>query len=262
MKIITLLNEKGGVGKTTTATHLAAGLAIRGYRVVLVDTDPQGHATVTLGNKKMPGFYDLMVRDADFSDVARVVSPEFYEASDRPTRGQLYLVPSNVETRNVSNSIDEAMAVKWKLEELEHHVDFVIVDTSPTPSLLHGSIYLATDAILYPVTPEYLSFDGFIQSMKHRLQADKRREMEGMKSVFMLGIIPTMVRPHTIEHSDNLKELRSQFGNKVWQQINQRTIWGQASRMHKLVWSLKPDGRAAQEAWQMVLRCEQEVINV
>lgn len=262
MKIITLLNEKGGVGKTTTATHLAAGLAIRGHRVVLVDTDPQGHATVSLGNKKLPGFYDLMVRDADFSDVARVVSPEFYEIPGTKPKGQLYLVPSNVETRNVSNSIDEAMAIKWKLEELEDYVDFVIVDTSPTPSLLHGAIYLATDGILYPVTPEYLSFDGFIQSIRHRRQADKRREMEGMKSVYMLGIIPTMVRPRTIEHSDNMKELRAQFGNKVWSQITLRTIWGQASRMHKLVWTLVPDSAAAQEAWQMVLRCEQEVVNV
>lgn len=262
MKIITLLNEKGGVGKTTTATHLAAGLAIRGHRVVLVDTDPQGHATVTLGNKKMPGFYDLMVRDADFSDVARVVSPEIYEIPGEQVKGQLYLVPSNVETRNVSNSIDEAMAIKWKLEELENYVDFVIIDTSPTPSLLHGSIYLATDGILYPVTPEYLSFDGFIQSIRHRRQADKRREMEGMKSVFMMGIIPTMVRPRTIEHSDNMKELQAQFKNKVWPQITLRTIWGQASRMHKLVWTLVPDSAAAHEAWGMVDRCEQEVINV
>ena len=71
MKIVTLLNEKGGVGKTTTATHLAAGLAIRGHRVLLLDTDPQGHATVTLGNKKMPGFYDLMVRNAAFEDIVR-----------------------------------------------------------------------------------------------------------------------------------------------------------------------------------------------
>lgn len=262
MKIITLLNEKGGVGKTTTATHLAAGLAIHGHRVVLVDTDPQGHATVTLGSKKGPGFYDLMVRDADFSDVARVVSPEIYEMPGQEVKGQLYVVPSNVETRNVSNSIDEAMAVKWKLEELQEYVDFVVIDTSPTPSLLHGSIYLATDGILYPVTPEYLSFDGFIQSIQHRRQADKRREMEGMKSVYMLGIVPTMVRPRTIEHSDNLNELRSQFGEKVWNQITLRTIWGQASRMHKLVWGLVPDSAAATEAWGMVERFEQEVVNV
>ncbi|MEL7436381.1 MAG: ParA family protein [Chloroflexota bacterium] len=262
MKIITLLNEKGGVGKTTTATHLAAGLAIRGHRVVLVDTDPQGHATVTLGNKKVPGFYDLMVRDADFSSVARVVSPEIYEVRGKTVRGQLYLVPSNVETRNVSNSIDEAMAVKWKLQELEDYVDYVVIDTSPTPSLLHGSIYLATDAILYPVTPEYLSFDGFIQSIEHRRQADKRREVEGMKGVYMLGIVPTMVRPRTIEHTDNLKELQDQFGQKVWNPITLRTIWGQASRMHKLVWTLVPESKAAAEAWSLVTQFEKEVVNV
>lgn len=262
MKIITLLNEKGGVGKTTSATHIAAGLAVRGHRVVLVDTDPQGHATITLGNKKVPGFYDLMVRGADIEDVIRLINPEVYEVPGQKTEGALFLLPSNIETRNVSNSIDDALAVKWRLGEFDEIADYLIIDTSPTPSLLHGSIYLATDAILYPVTPEYLSFDGFVHSIEHRNRANKRREQEGMKGVYMMGILPTMVRPRTIEHTDNLNELRAQFGNKVWPHITLRTIWGQASRMHKLIWSLVPDSAAAQEAWLMIDRFEEELVNV
>lgn len=78
MKIITLLNEKGGVGKTTIATHIAAGLAVRGMRVLLVDADPQGHATVSLGLQKEPGLYDLLVRDATFKSVLRFIPPKAY----------------------------------------------------------------------------------------------------------------------------------------------------------------------------------------
>lgn len=262
MKIITLLNEKGGVGKTTVATHIAAGLAIRGQRVILVDTDPQGHATITLGNQKVPGFYDLMVRNAAIEDVMRVVNPEVYEIPGQDIKGALFLLPSNIETRNVSNSIDDALAVKWRLQEFDEVADYAIIDTSPTPSLLHGSIYLATDAILYPVTPEYLSFDGFVHSIEHRVRADKRRETEGMKRVYMMGILPTMVRPRTVEHSDNLSELQARFGRQVWPPITLRTIWGQASRMHKLIWSLVPDSAAAVEAWAMVDRFQEELVNV
>ena len=76
MKTITLLNEKGGVGKTTLSTHLAAYLALRGKKVILVDADAQAHATVTLGIAKSSGFYDLMVRDDSFQRL--VISPTVF----------------------------------------------------------------------------------------------------------------------------------------------------------------------------------------
>jgi chromosome partitioning protein len=76
LKAITLLNEKGGVGKTTLATHFAAGLTLRDLRVLLIDTDPQAHATTTFGLKKEPALHDLLVREAEFTDVLRAVPAE------------------------------------------------------------------------------------------------------------------------------------------------------------------------------------------
>ena len=180
MKIITLLNEKGGVGKTTLSTHLASYLALQGHKVILVDADPQAHATVTLGISKSSGFYDLMVRDDSFQSVLRMVSPEVYEIVGQEVKGALYLVPSNVETRNIANSISDAFAIAEKFREVADFVDFVIFDTSPTPSLLHGAIYIATDAIVYPTKCEYLSFDGLVESMKHRTQAENHRKRWGL----------------------------------------------------------------------------------
>jgi chromosome partitioning protein len=80
MHVITLLNEKGGVGKTTLATHIGAGLAVRGLRVIIIDADPQGHATVSLGMQRKPGLYDLLVRDASFTSVLQQVPHETYGA--------------------------------------------------------------------------------------------------------------------------------------------------------------------------------------
>src|SRR5438552_3934377 len=121
MKVVTLLNEKGGVGKSTLATHIAAGLAIHGKKVLLVDADPQGHATVMLGLDKDSGLYDLLVRPQkfQFKDVMRFVDPETYSSPTEPSKGQLFVIPSNIETRNIANNISDAFAIRKRFRALE-----------------------------------------------------------------------------------------------------------------------------------------------
>jgi len=262
MKTITLLNEKGGVGKTTLSTHLASYLALKGKKVILVDADPQAHATVTLGIAKSSGFYDLMVRDDSFQSVLRMVSPEVYELPDEEPTGALYLVPSNVETRNITNSISDAFAIAEKFREVEDFVDVIIFDTSPTPSLLHGAIYIATDAIVYPTKCEYLSFDGLMESMKHRTQAETHRKRWGLDPIHLLGIVPTMFRSKTIEHTENLEEMKKMFGESVWDPIPQRTIWTEITRIHSMVWTVAPNSYAAKDALAMGNRFVEELENV
>lgn len=262
MKVITLLNEKGGVGKTTIATHIAAGLAVKGYRVVLVDSDPQGHATVLCGLPKEPGLYNLLVREAPFKDTMRLVPAEQYQIPGEPCTGQLFVVPSNIETRNIANSISDAFAVSDRLSELESLVDFVVFDTSPTPSLLHGSIYLATDYIIYPTKCEYLSFDGLVESIKHREAAQAHRDKWNLGPIEVLGIVPTMYRNQTIEHSENLRELQEQFGDLVWPPIHQRTIWAEAVTMRQPVFAIAPQTKAAAEALALVERVLGAVVHV
>jgi len=262
MKIITLLNEKGGVGKTTLSTHLASYLALQGKKVILVDADAQAHATVTLGIAKSSGFYDLMVRDDSFQSVLRMVSPEVYEYPGLETKGALYLVPSNVETRNIANSISDAFAIVEKFREVEDFVDVVIFDTSPTPSLLHGAIYIATDAILYPTKCEFLSFDGLVESIKHRSQAENHRKRWGLEPIELLGIVPTMFRGKTVEHTENLEEMKKMFGDAVWTPIPLRTIWTEITRMHSMVWTVAPGSQAAQDAMTLGKRFMEELERV
>lgn len=249
MKTFTVLNEKGGTGKTTVAITAAAGLASRGKEVLVVDADEQGHATLALGERKYPGLYDLLVRDAPYRDVLRAVDPSRYGGDGR---SRLYLIGSNVETRSIANLISDAFLMKTRLAELADVFDYCIIDTSPTPSLLHGAIYLATDHILYPTELEFLSFDGLAESLK-RLQASQRLHNSGIE---IAGIVPNKFRSTTLEHRENLAELKAQFGALVWDPIPQSIVWAETARYAMPIFVHAPGHDAALAAWEIIDRIE------
>lgn len=260
MKIITLLNEKGGVGKTTLATHIATGLAVRGYRVILVDADPQGHATVALGINRSPGLYNLLVREESFRDNLQLVPPQTYEIPGQTTKGQLYVVPGNNETRAIPLMTSDGLVVLKRFSELREHVDVVIFDTSPTPSLLHASIYMATHSIVYPTECEFLSLDGLKMSLQHKDSIQPTREQWGLPNLEVLGIVPMKYRAATVLHSHNLQSLQRYYGDKVWEPLALGTIWGEASQRRRPVFHLAPDSRASDEIWSVVDRVEKGIV--
>jgi chromosome partitioning protein len=254
MNIVSLLNEKGGVGKTTLAVNLAAGLAIRGKKVILVDADAQAHATIAFGLKKEAGFYDLIVRQAKFQDVLRLVPPDRYAAPEdaHSIGGQLMVIPSNIETRSIAQNISDAFAILKRFQQLRDAIDYVVFDTAPTPSLLHSSIYMATDGIIYPTKLETWSFDGLRESVTHKDQFNPIRAQYGLPEIRVLGIVPTMTRLQTVEHSENLSLLRKAFGNLVWQAIPERTIWAETSSLRRSIFSIAPDSKSATDIWRIV----------
>lgn len=255
MQMITLVNEKGGVGKTTQAVHVAAGLAVMGLDVLLVDADPQGHATISLGLAKEPCLYDLLVRGAPFGRMTRRVSPALYAYPERATAGgALHLLPSNVETRSIASGVgDDVWLFEERFAELEGIIDVVVVDTSPTPSLLHGLIYMATDSLIYPTELENLSIDGLAESIRHKSKANLSRQGRGLGEIKVLGIQPTMWRKLDV-HDYNLQELLKTFKQLVWPSIPARAVWAERAEAHQTVWTYKPRSKAAQEAWAMVER--------
>ena len=252
MRTITLLNEKGGVGKTTLATTLAAGLAVRGAKVVLVDADAQGHASLAFGDEKAPGLYDLLVRRGKWRDVLVQISPKRYDPQPEQAKGAIALIPSNIETRNIANSMSDGFYLGKRLQGLGEVFDYAIIDTSPTPSLLHTMIYMATDFIIYPSMLESWSFDGLNESMAHLRDFNSHVQMRGMRDpVIEAGIVPNLVEMRTLEHRENHDLLRSNFGDLVWTPIDKRTIWREASARGISVFAYMPESAEATSGWKL-----------
>lgn len=244
MKVITLLNEKGGVGKTTLATHIAAGLALRhGLRVVLIDADPQGQAAALMGLEKAPGFYNVLIRDAEWRDELKYVPTSVYlgEALAAECSGELYVLPGNVETRLIPMANPNPFLLRERLAELTYWADVVVFDTSPTPSVIHTSIWLATDSVLIPCIPSYLSLDGVAHSIVHQEAAGKMRAENDLGDVSRMGIVPTMFRSQTTAHDVALQQLIKQFGRAVWPAVPQRTVFEQAALAGQLLYKYAPD---------------------
>lgn len=255
---ITVTNEKGGSGKTTAVAAIGAGMARRGKRSLIIDTDPQGHAGYMLGVEKEPAFYDLIVRNARWEDVIRVVPPDRYAVPDEQSdvKGQLLIVPANVEVRNIANSINDVFALLRRIMQIKELVDIILIDTSPTPSLLHAAIYAATDFVLYPTRCEELSIDGLAESMGHLQEFNPFRVSKGLPPAQIMGILPMMFKRNTIDHQVNLDRLKDAFGDLVWDAIPDRIAWAEATSLKRSIFATSPNSRTYYDAMALVDRVE------
>jgi chromosome partitioning protein len=252
---IGLLNEKGGVYKTTLSLTLAAALASIGLRVVLLDMDPQGHATMRFGLKKAPGVYNLMVRDAEWQDALEGVERSVYadpNLIDVP--GELWVLPGNLETRGVSIANPDVFLLRNRMEELAGWADFIIVDTSPTPSPLNSTVYMAVDGVVLPTEPTFTSLDGLAGSILRKSQADRSRVGSDLAETKLLGIVPTAVREKVGAHELGVQQLTSTYKRHVWPSIPLRTVWEQAEWSRKSIFAYAPHSDGALHGWALAAR--------
>lgn len=256
MKTLMITSEKGGTGKTTLATHIAGGLALRGKRVLLVDFDPQGHATLSFGIDKAPALYDMLVRGDSpgnhVSELVRVPDPATFVPPNTDLLGKLYILPGNEETHSIptSSRMQRTAVFSESLEDLEDMIDVCVIDTAPSPGLLLTLVYHAADYVLIPAQMEYLPLNGLMNTI---------RAMNEWKAQLM-GIVPTMFRETTELHKHHLAQLRivAQANDwDVWNPIKQRVIWAEASTMHQTVYVANGGaGKARADAYKLVDQVE------
>lgn len=257
MKTIVFLNEKGGTGKSTLATHFAAGLAIIGHTVVLVDTDPQGHATSAVGLDKKPHFYDLCVRDAAWKDASEYVHPDVYSPKEKQAAGKLYCVASNHEVYATASSMKRQSVVRQRFQQMEGRADYIIVDTSPTPSTLHEAIVAASDGVIIPTECEAFSaLEALPDSLNHTGNVRDIGLQRGRDVANIMGILPNKYSSSTVLHNEVLTALHAEHGDLVWDALPFSKTFGQVQMRRQFLYALYPKHAITRKLWQAIHRLE------
>jgi len=239
MLIITLANQKGGCGKTTSAANLAHGLALKGKKVLLVDLDPQGQATTLLGLEQEPGIFDLLVADKTADQVIR------------PTgRDNLFIIPGNKRTLTALKVIAaEGRAIDYlqdRLKGVDH--DYLIFDTAPSINDLTGMALYMSDYYLIPSACDFLSSEGVFKI----LDLIKELQSKITWTSELLAVIPTFYDQVSKESKANIDELKKHFGGKVLDPIHRATVLREAPAFGKTIFEHAKSSRAADEYQRLV----------
>ena len=216
-RILSLANQKGGVGKTTTTINLGAAMAESGQRVLLVDFDPQGALSVGLGINPMS--IDLTVYNLLLD---REVDPD--QAVLKTQIPDLEILPSNIDLSAAEivlvSEVAREQALKRALAKLRNRYDYILIDCPPSLGLLTVNALTASDGVIIPLECEYFALRGMallldtVDKVRDRLNPDLRLE----------GIIPTMFDGRTLHGREVLERVKDAFGPYLYKTLIRRTI--------------------------------------
>ena len=216
MRIYTLINQKGGVGKTTTAINLGSCIAKHGKRVLIVDMDPQANATSSLGYDKndiKAGTYGVLIGTADISD--EIIRNDNFNLSVLPSSPSL----AGAEIELIDFDDREKRLLK-ALSEVEDQFDYVMIDCPPSLNQLTiNALIAAKNGVIIPVQCEYLALEGLGQ-----LTQTIFRVKRSYPQVNVRGVVLTMFDGRTRLAMDVVREVRRYFPDKVFQSIIPRMI--------------------------------------
>ncbi len=215
-RILAVANQKGGVGKTTTAVNLGAALAELGYRVLVVDLDPQGNATTGLGIDARSfelSMYDVLMRDVSLEDAVEPTSMK-----------NLFVAPATIDLAGAEielvPSFSREMKLRRALEAVSGDFEFILIDCPPSLGLITVNGLAAAEEVLVPIQCEYYALEGLGQLLRnvHLVQANLNDKLE------VSTIVLTMYDARTKLAEQVADEVRIHFGNKVCRNVIPRTV--------------------------------------
>jgi chromosome partitioning protein len=240
VRTIAIANQKGGVGKTTTAVSLAARLADMGHTVALIDLDPQANATMAFGVKPAPALPKLLMGWATL------------EESLVEVRDNLWLLPADRSLADVkawlyAQEDDREYRLAQALAPLA--VEFAVIDTAPSRDVLHTNAHYAAGQLIIPADLNLWALAGAlleeetvqrVTSRGHRLE--------------LLGVLPTFWERRTNETEANYRELIQRFGALVMPAVPQCTRVREAAARKRTIWDVLPEGHSVREAYGRLVR--------
>src|SRR5665647_1114110 len=214
--IISIVNQKGGVGKTTTTVNLSAYLAQHGEKVLVIDLDPQGNATSGYGfdkNLLETSVYDLLVNDTPISDVIQSTNRE-----------KIDMCPTNINLAGAEVELVSAMSretiLKRAVETISENYDFILIDCPPSLGLLTLNALAASTDVIVPIQGEYYALEGLTQLIDTINLVRKHLN----PTIGIFGVVITMFDGRTQLTRQVTEEVRKYFGEKVFNTVIPRNI--------------------------------------
>jgi chromosome partitioning protein len=250
---IAILNQKGGTGKTTTAVNLAAGLADRGQRTLLVDTDAQGNVGVSLGVSGERSLYHVLVEEDDPEQVAVPIRHSFDAITSDATlaAAEIWLARQAPDVRS------KVMTHRLNQMNVSRRYDFVLLDCGPSLNLLNQNALSYADEVVIPVTCDYLALVG----VKQVLRTIKDIERHLRHTVRISAVLPTFYDGRTRLAREVLATLRGHFKEKCLAPIRKSTRLAEAPSRRKTIFEYAPRSHGAEDYARVVswfLRDESE----
>jgi len=241
--IITIANQKGGVGKTTTAVTLAHGLVLAGKRTMLVDLDPQGQCATILGLAPEPGTFNLLISEQSLDNVVRSTDREnlFVILGNRKTATAQTVL--SVQRSPISFTHDKLIPIAER-----ESLDYIIIDTSPSVGELQEQALWASDGVLIPCAVDYLASDGVFNIAVTLKRIHEEHNWQGR----IMGILPTFYDDVTRESKATLGDLKKRFGQLLLEPIHRATILRECAVEGKTIFELDPRSRASEQYEQLV----------
>ncbi len=214
-KIISVANQKGGVGKTTTAITLSSMLAQKNKKVLLIDADPQGNASSGVGVEKNieKSVYDLLVEDTSINEIIQ-------ESSIK----NLKVCPSNINLAGAEVELVSMMSreqrLKEKIEEVKEEYDYIIIDCPPSLGLITLNAFTASNSVLIPIQCEYYALEGLGQLINTINLVKKHLN----KTLEVEGALLTMYDIRTNLSNQVVNEVKNYFGDKVYKTVIPRNV--------------------------------------
>ena len=216
VRIISVANQKGGVGKTTTTVNLGASLAYLGKKVLLVDIDAQGNATSGVGIRKpdvKEDIYDILVNEVDIKETILPTSRE-----------NLFIVPATLQLAGAEIELTSMMAresrLKLALDEIKYDYDYILIDCPPSLGHLTINAFTASDSILIPVQCEYYALEGLSQLLNTVRLVQKHFNPD----LAIEGVLLTMFDARTNLGAEVVEEVRRYFQEKVYETVIPRNV--------------------------------------
>jgi len=241
-KMLAIFNHKGGTGKTTTSVSIASGLAMRGKKVLLVDTDAQGNVGVSLGVKAERSLYHVLVMGLAGKDAITNIRPnlDLIPSNETLAAAELYLAGRQNRDRVLATRLAGIVSL----------YDYVIVDCSPSLSLLNQNALCLVDSVLVPVACDYLSLVGMRQVIKTVKNVNSLLH----HPVRIWGVLPTFYDARAKICNEAMEHLKQHFGPRCLKPIRQATRVKEAPAQGQTIFEYAP-GTSAADDYSHVVRC-------